>query len=59
MASTRPSCAQSRTRRATIIHQDTFKSHYKTIDGLIMVGRYPGDPVAGTQVLESVWKANH
>ena len=43
----------------TIIHEDTFKSHYLTIDGLIMVGRYPGDPVAGTQVLEAVWKANH
>lgn len=43
----------------TIIHQDTFKSHYKTIDGLVMVGRYPGDPPSGTTVLASVWKANH
>ena len=42
-----------------IIHQDTFKSSYKTINGLIMVGRYPGDPPSGTTVLESVWKANH
>ena len=42
-----------------IIHQDTFKSNYKTIDGLIMVGRYPGDPPSGTKVLESVWKASH
>ncbi len=42
-----------------IIHQDTFKSHYDTIDGLVMVGRYPGDPSAGTKVLASVWKANH
>ena len=35
-----------------VIHQDTFMSHYKTINGLIVVGRYPGDPPAGTQVLE-------
>ena len=42
-----------------IIHEDTFKSNYKTIDGLIMVGRYPGDPPSGTKVLEAVWKANH
>jgi vancomycin resistance protein YoaR len=42
-----------------VLHEDTFVSHYKTINGLIMVGRYPGDPVSGTQVLESVWKAHH
>jgi vancomycin resistance protein YoaR len=42
-----------------IIHQDTFKSNYKTIDGLIMVGRYPGDPPSGTKVLQAVWKAGH
>jgi vancomycin resistance protein YoaR len=42
-----------------VIHEDTFKSHYDTINGLVMVGRYAGDPVAGTQVLESVWKAQH
>ncbi len=42
-----------------VIHQDTFKSNYKTIDGLILVGRYAGDPSSGTKVLESVWKANH
>lgn len=42
-----------------IIHQDTYKSNYKTITGLVMVGRYPGDPPSGTKVLASVWKANH
>jgi hypothetical protein len=42
-----------------VIHQDTFKSNYKTIDGLVDVGRYPGDPPAGTKVLASVWKARH
>ncbi|HEY5489433.1 MAG TPA: VanW family protein [Candidatus Limnocylindrales bacterium] len=42
-----------------IIHQDTFTSNYKTINGLVMVGRYPGDPPSGTTILASVWKANH
>jgi vancomycin resistance protein YoaR len=42
-----------------VIHQDTFKSNYKTIDGLVDVGPYPGDPPAGTKVLASVWKARH
>src|SRR4051794_21050240 len=42
-----------------VIHQDTFKSHYKTIDGLIMVGRVPGDPPSGTKVLASTYKATH
>lgn len=43
----------------SIIHQDTFKSNYDTINGLVMVGRYPGDPPDGTTVLASVWKATH
>ena len=42
-----------------VIHSDTFVSNYKTINGLIMVGRFPGDPASGTQVLEATWKANH
>ena len=42
-----------------IIHQDTFKSNYDTINGLVMVGRYAGDPPDGTTVLASVWKATH
>jgi len=42
-----------------VIHEDTFKSKYKTIDGLVLVGRYAGDPPAGTKVLASVWKAQH
>src|SRR3954451_1894669 len=42
-----------------IIHEDEFKSHYKTIDGLIMVGRVPGDPPSGTKVLASTYKATH
>jgi hypothetical protein len=42
-----------------VMHQDTFASNYKTITGLVMVGRYPGDPPDGTKVLASVWKAGH
>ncbi|HEY7025953.1 MAG TPA: VanW family protein [Candidatus Limnocylindrales bacterium] len=42
-----------------VIHTDTWVSHYKTINGLILVGRYAGDPPSGTQVLEATWKANH
>jgi vancomycin resistance protein YoaR len=42
-----------------ILHQDTFTSNYKTITGLVMVGRFPGDPSSGTKVLAAVWKANH
>ena len=33
-----------------IIHQDTLRSSYKKVDGIILVGRAPGDPAAGTQI---------
>lgn len=48
-----------RDAQGNVIHQDTFKSHYKTITGTVLVGRYPGDPPAGRRVLASVWKATH
>jgi hypothetical protein len=32
-----------------IIHQDTIRSSYRKVDGVILVGRYPGDPPAGYQ----------
>jgi vancomycin resistance protein YoaR len=32
-----------------IIHQDTITSSYRKVDGVILVGRYPGDPPAGYQ----------
>jgi vancomycin resistance protein YoaR len=32
-----------------IIHQDTITSSYRRVDGVILVGRYPGDPPAGYQ----------
>jgi vancomycin resistance protein YoaR len=32
-----------------IIHQDTITSSYRRVDGIILVGRYPGDPPAGTR----------
>jgi vancomycin resistance protein YoaR len=39
-----------------IIHQETFYSKYKTINGITLVGRYAGDPPAGTRVLRSEFK---
>jgi vancomycin resistance protein YoaR len=42
-----------RDRNGNVIHEDVFHSRYKTIDGVIQVGRYPGDPKAGTRVLAS------
>ena len=33
-----------------VIHQDTFQSAYKTINGVTQVGRYPGDPPDGTTI---------
>jgi vancomycin resistance protein YoaR len=42
-----------------VIHEDTFRSHYRTVTGTVLVGRYPGDPAAGRRVLASVWKATH
>jgi vancomycin resistance protein YoaR len=32
-----------------IIHQDRITSAYRRVDGIILVGRYPGDPPAGTR----------
>lgn len=34
--------------QGNILHQETFFSHYKKLDAITLVGRYPGDPVAGT-----------
>ena len=42
-----------------VIHHDTFQSHYKTITGLVEVGRYAGDPKAGTKVTTAQWRAAH
>jgi vancomycin resistance protein YoaR len=42
-----------------VIHEDTFRSRYKTITGMVEVGRYPGDPKAGTKVPAAVWRQTH
>ncbi len=39
-----------RDANGNIIHQDTFKSHYIRLDGITLIGRYPGDPKAGTTI---------
>jgi vancomycin resistance protein YoaR len=36
-----------RDANGNIIHQDTISSSYRKVDGVILVGRYPGDPPAG------------
>jgi hypothetical protein len=32
-----------------VIHTDTISSNYRKVNGIILVGRYPGDPPAGYQ----------
>lgn len=39
-----------RDAQGNVIHEETFFSHYKKLDAITLVGRYPGDPVAGTQI---------
>jgi vancomycin resistance protein YoaR len=39
-----------RDANGNIIHQDTFKSHYRRLDGITLIGRYPSDPKAGTTI---------
>jgi vancomycin resistance protein YoaR len=36
-----------------VIHQETYNSRYKLLNGTTLVGRYPGDPPAGTRILAS------
>jgi len=31
-----------------VLHENVYHSKYKTINGIVQVGRYPGDPKAGT-----------
>jgi hypothetical protein len=33
-----------------VIHQDTWVSHYRRLDAIVEVGRYPTDPPAGTRI---------
>jgi vancomycin resistance protein YoaR len=39
-----------RDAQGNVIHLDEFFSHYKKLDAIFLVGRYPGDPVAGTTI---------
>jgi hypothetical protein len=39
-----------RDAQGNVIHEDTFVSHYKKLDAITLVGRYPGDPPAGTRI---------
>ncbi len=40
-----------RDANGNVITRDTFRSSYRMLPGIIMVGRSPGDPPAGTRVL--------
>ena len=42
--------------RGRLIHEDTFHSKYRLLDGVIQVGRYPGDPPAGTRIPKDEYK---
>ena len=39
-----------RDAQGNVLHEDTFLSHYKKLDAITLVGRYPGDPPAGTRI---------
>jgi vancomycin resistance protein YoaR len=39
-----------RDAQGNVLHVDTWVSHYKKLDAITLVGRYPGDPIAGTRV---------
>lgn len=39
-----------RDRNGNILHQDTFRSDYRRVDGVVLVGRVAGDPPAGTRI---------
>lgn len=36
-----------------VIERDVFHSRYRMLPGIILIGRYPGDPPAGTRILVS------
>jgi vancomycin resistance protein YoaR len=39
-----------RDAQGRIIHRDKFTSRHRSLDGLVRVGRYPEDPLAGTRI---------
>jgi vancomycin resistance protein YoaR len=42
-----------RDANGNVIHTNTWRSNYRKVDGIILVGRAPGDPPAGTRILVS------
>jgi vancomycin resistance protein YoaR len=40
-----------------VLHENTWYSDYDKVNGIIKVGRAPGDPRAGTKILYEDWKA--
>jgi vancomycin resistance protein YoaR len=41
-----------RSATGKVLHKDIWRSHYRKLDGLTLVGRYKGDPPAGTKILK-------
>jgi vancomycin resistance protein YoaR len=39
-----------RDAQGNVIHEDTWVSHYRKLDAITLVGRYAGDPAAGTLI---------
>lgn len=39
-----------RDAHGNVIHSDSFRSDYGRVDGIVLVGRYPGDPPAHTRI---------
>jgi vancomycin resistance protein YoaR len=48
-----------RDARGNVIWKNTFYSRYSLLDGLVEVGRYPGDPPAGTRVSAEEYAQQH
>jgi vancomycin resistance protein YoaR len=48
-----------RAANGTILHEDTFQSRYDTINGVIQVGRRPGDPPAGRRIPIDQYRARN
>ena len=45
-----------RSNSGKVIQQNTFRSRYRMLNGLVKVGRHPGDPAAGTRILAGQYR---
>lgn len=47
-----------RNAQGAVIHEETFYSDYIKVNGVYKVGRYPGDPKAGTRIPANEYQAH-